>query len=113
VSTIPNPFDRSHERRVAGAQAFLSQNPDAREKLVTSVNAETSVEERRALETPQRQWPAALAPQAFYGFAGEIVRCIEPHTEADPAALLFQFLCGFGNLVGRSPHTIADGSRRM
>jgi hypothetical protein len=28
---------------------------------------------------------------------------IEPHTEADPAALLIQFLIAFGSLVGRSP----------
>ncbi|MGC1907747.1 MAG: DUF3987 domain-containing protein [Candidatus Acidiferrum sp.] len=39
------------------------------------------------------------------------MRTIEPHTEADPSALLFQFLTGFGNLVGRGPYTIADGAR--
>ena len=39
------------------------------------------------------------------------MRTIEPHTEADLSALLFQFLGGFGNLIGRGPHTIADGAR--
>src|SRR5215472_11202690 len=107
MNTIPNPFDRLHERSVADAQTFLSQNPDAREKLAGSANVQPSVEDGPALETSERQWPAPLAAQAFYGVAGEIVRCIEPHTEADPAALLFQFLCVFGNLVGRSPNTIA------
>ena len=58
-----------------------------------------------------RQWPKPLAEQALQGIAGEIVRAIEPHTEADPSALLFQFLVGFGNLIGRGPHTIADGAR--
>jgi len=58
-----------------------------------------------------RQWPKPLAEQAFHGLAGEIVRTIEPHTEADLGALLFQFLVGFGNLIGRGPHTIADGAR--
>lgn len=59
----------------------------------------------------EREWPQPLAVQAFHGIVGEIIRAIEPHTEADPAALLFQFLGGFGNLVGRGPHTFADAAR--
>lgn len=51
---------------------------------------------------PQR--PRPLGPAAFHGPVGEFVRLVEPHTEADPAALLLQFLTGFGNLVGRGPH---------
>jgi hypothetical protein len=41
---------------------------------------------------------------AFYGLTGQIVRLIEPHSEADPMALLIQFLVAFGNCVGRSAH---------
>lgn len=48
-------------------------------------------------------WPAALGDSAFEGISGEIVRAILPHTEADPAALLVQFLIGFGSTVGRAP----------
>ena len=48
-------------------------------------------------------WPQPLRDEAFHGLAGKIVRTIEPHTEADPAALLLQFLVVFGNVVGRSP----------
>lgn len=29
---------------------------------------------------------------------------LEPHTEADPAAMLFDFLAAYGNAVGASPH---------
>jgi hypothetical protein len=43
-----------------------------------------------------------LSADAFYGLAGHVVRKIYPHTEAHPAALLFQFLVAFGNLVGKS-----------
>jgi hypothetical protein len=46
-------------------------------------------------------WPEPLAPEAFHGLAGKIVRAIEPHSEADPAALLVQFLGAFGNIVER------------
>lgn len=53
--------------------------------------------------------PAAPAhpemdPAAYYGLAGDVVRVIEPHTEADPVALLIQFLVAFGSIVGRGPH---------
>jgi hypothetical protein len=65
--------------------------------------------------TPQNEgnvdsWPT-LNDQAFYGIFGKIVRLIEPHSEADPAAILFQLLTGFGNAVGAGPFYLADGSR--
>lgn len=46
-------------------------------------------------------WPAPLSEDAYHGLAGEIVRAIEPHSEADPAALLLQLLAAFGNAAGR------------
>ena len=45
--------------------------------------------------------PAPIAEAGFYGLAGDVVRAIEPHSEADPAALLIQFLAAFGNMIGR------------
>jgi hypothetical protein len=56
-------------------------------------------------------YPEPLGPAAFHGLAGEIVRRIEPHTEADPVALLFQFLIAFGNLIGHDNYIAADGAR--
>ncbi len=56
--------------------------------------------------TPASQppaWPAQPDSAAFCGLAGDVVRTIEPHSEADPAALLVQFLVAFGNAVGRGP----------
>jgi Bifunctional DNA primase/polymerase, N-terminal/Primase C terminal 1 (PriCT-1) len=58
-------------------------------------------------EPPQdqiRQWPAPLAEEAFHGLAGEFARLVGPHTEADPAALLFQCLVALGSIVGRGPY---------
>lgn len=60
---------------------------------------------------PAPDWPAPLAAEAFHGPAGRFVRAIEPHTEADAAALLVQFLLGVGNLIGRTVYAVADGSR--
>ncbi len=50
------------------------------------------------------EWPDPIAAEAFYGLAGDIVRAIAPETEADPAALLFQFLVLCGNIIGRNPY---------
>ena len=49
-----------------------------------------------------------LPAKALYGLAGEVVRAIEPHTEADNAALLVQFLAAFGSLIGRSAYFCAE-----
>jgi hypothetical protein len=49
------------------------------------------------------RWPAPLSPEAFVGLAGEIVRAIEPHSEADAAVLLMEMLVAFGNACGRGP----------
>jgi hypothetical protein len=56
-------------------------------------------------------WPESLADDAFHGLAGEIARTIKPHTEADSAAILAQFLVAFGNAVGRSAY-YSVGPRR-
>lgn len=52
------------------------------------------------------QWPADAAPEAFYGLAGDIVRTMEPHTEADPHALLTNILVAFGNAAGPGHHFV-------
>jgi hypothetical protein len=45
-----------------------------------------------------------LEPAALHGLAGDVVKTIEPHTEADGPALLSQFLVALGNVVGRGPY---------
>jgi hypothetical protein len=39
------------------------------------------------------------------------IRTIAPHTEADPAAILLQFLAAFGNMVGPGPHCVVESTR--
>lgn len=41
-----------------------------------------------------------MKQEAFYGLAGEIVDLISPHSEADPVALLANFLTAYGNVIG-------------
>ncbi|WP_337173812.1 bifunctional DNA primase/polymerase [Paludisphaera sp.] len=47
-------------------------------------------------------WPR-LDDDAFIGLAGQIVKAVEPETEADPAGILLTLLTAFGNAVGKSP----------
>ncbi len=54
----------------------------------------------RAEPTPI-PWPI-LNDKAEYGLFGDVVSAIDPHTEADRAAILYQLLTAFGNVIGRS-----------
>jgi len=58
-------------------------------------------------------WPDPVSDEAFHGLGGEIVQAIEPHTEADPAALLIQFLAAFGNVVGRGAYFFAEADKHF
>jgi hypothetical protein len=61
------------------------------------------------MTSPAQDWPE-LDEAALHGLAGDVVRSIAPHTEADPAALLVDFLVSFGIMVGSKPHKTADGA---
>ena len=55
-------------------------------------------------------WPK-LPGAALYGLAGDIVRTIEPHSEADPAAILIQTLVAAGNVIGPGLHCTVESTR--
>lgn len=52
-------------------------------------------------------WPE-MAAEAYHGLAGRIVRAIEPHSEADPVAILGHVLVATGNIIGRGPHALVE-----
>ncbi len=54
-------------------------------------------------------WPDPPASEAFNGPAGLLVEELEPHSEADPVALLLNFLVFCGSAVGRGPGFMAEG----
>ena len=49
-----------------------------------------------------------IAPEAFHGLAGRIVKAIEPYSEADPVAILSHVLVATGNMIGRGPHALVE-----
>ena len=52
-----------------------------------------------------------MGEAAFHGFAGEVVKAIEPHSETDPVALLSQLLACSGNIFGRERYYRVESDR--
>ncbi len=61
--------------------------------------AQTQADMKPSLKL-ETSYPEQLEEAAFHGLAGEIVKAIEPHSEADSVALLINLLTGFGNVIG-------------
>mgnify|MGYP001144354206 CR=1 FL=1 len=92
--------------------AKLQHQPEPAPRAPVEVKIENPApaEEARVLPMPGAiGWPEPMGPAAWSGFAGQVVGQIAPTTEADPTAILIQFLAGFGNLVGRGPFVRVDG----
>jgi hypothetical protein len=70
----------------------------ARSKVVTQETPTPHAETENAVD-----WPV-LEDAAYHGIVGEIVRAIEPHTEADSAGVLLTLLACAGNAIGNGPH---------
>jgi hypothetical protein len=60
---------------------------------------------------PQRSLKSVFEEFALSGLAGEAVRTLAPHTEAQPEALLLQLLAAFGNVIGPGPHCMVGATR--
>lgn len=95
----------------------LRRNPDKAKAIARSTAAALDYQSPEAgVTTERRQWPRPLSEAALIGVAGDFVNMAIPHTEADPAALFFQFMACFANCVGtnhyfqigRSKHTARE-----
>jgi hypothetical protein len=76
--------------------------------LASNVMRYSSAAEQARIREGVTPDPPFLSPAALYGPAGELINTIGPHTEADLPALLVQLLSGFGCMIGRSAHFIAE-----
>jgi hypothetical protein len=85
--------------------------PPSVSEILRGYETPAVAEEPLSESQAHRRWPDPLAPEAYHGLAGDIVRAIEPHTEADPAGLLLQLLTAFGSIVGRTAHFRAEADR--
>jgi hypothetical protein len=86
---------------------WIAAGHTAADLLALVDRAEAADSKLVARGAAESQWPAPMADAAFHGPAGEFVRLVEPHTEADPAGLLLQFLVAAGSWIGHSPYRLA------
>jgi hypothetical protein len=75
----------------------------------TTRRADDSAQQDEDVMASSPPWPDTPKAEVYHGVAGEIVRAIEPHSEADPLALLVQLLTGVGSIVGRTAHFRVEG----
>jgi len=114
-STNGHPFEAETGYTKFAAYTFLNHGGDfsaaAADLAEKGYGKETS-SAYSAYSAPQEpdNWPQPLSKEAFHGLTGDIVRAIEPHTEADPAALMIQFLTTFGNVAGRKAHFMVEAT---
>jgi hypothetical protein len=86
---------------INGPDDFIGRHEDEEFLRLLGTDNSDDHEAHAKAKVPIRNWPAPIDKYAYHGIAGEIVKKIEPESEADPVAILIQFLIGFGNLVGR------------
>ncbi len=105
--TIQYALDGLSETYTPPAVAVSAGRRPGKPSEESEESEETPEDDSPTLET----WPDPPGEAAYYGLAGDLVRTVEPYTEADPVAILVQTLIGFGNLIGRGPFFIAEKSR--
>jgi hypothetical protein len=79
------------------------------DELIQLIQKESPYKEAPVISMIGKNEPAAslwpdLAAEALYGLPGNIVRSIDPFTEADPASVLVHVLAAFGNIIGSRAH---------
>jgi hypothetical protein len=98
VDPWPDRSDGSDAADWTGAPEVL------RALLAPPETGKLELEEPGAIKwDDMRPWPT-LEEAALHGLAGDVVRVLDPHTEADAAAMLVTFLVLFGNAAGPGPH---------
>jgi hypothetical protein len=101
---------------LAGRQLLddISRGVPASESLARARTTLERAETDAETESPpltHRSWPDPIDPAAYHGLAGEFVRRVAPRTEADPVAILAQFLVCYGSVIGRRAHFVIDATR--
>lgn len=82
-----------------------------RQSARTSETKRESPKSPASPATTTTDWPAPPTKEAFHGVAGGFVEIVSPHSEADPVALLIQFLVAVGNMLGRTAYATAESAK--
>jgi hypothetical protein len=97
---------REKKRREAATQARTAADRPCPTERKQSQTGDTSLFSQFAAPA----WPQ-MDEAAYHGLTGEVVRAIEPHSEADPNGILIQFLVAFGNAIGPTCYYQIEGDQ--
>jgi Protein of unknown function (DUF3987) len=79
------------------------------QKTVSDEPVETVDDEHEYKRIDAVDFPDRVNSDAFHGIAGKVTKMLCTGSELKPEAVLAQFLCIFGNMLGRAPYKIQDG----
>lgn len=100
ATRLPQQLLENAARLILAERAPL---PNSNRAIAPPIEEGTDETEAGVVPTPE------LDAAAYDGPLGELVRAIEPHTEAHPAAILFSALAMYGSMVGPAPIQLLDG----
>jgi hypothetical protein len=107
----PDKGDISAWLAAGGSAEKLKAIVDALPEAATSAdNPISGTAPGQGSKSPEPEWPT-IRDDAYHGLAGDVVETIRPHTEADPVAILIQFLACAGNIIGRCPYHQIEGDQ--
>ena len=104
---VPPWTDSELLHKLAGARTKAAASNTALASTMKN-NKNVNGDGDNADDSIAEEWPT-LHLDALYGFAGDVVRYIEPFSEADNVGLLLTFLNAVGNCVGRNAYFHAAG----
>src|SRR5262249_15870413 len=108
LTAHPN-FEEMSDQRLKLNQTIIQQEIDDTDDPLEKAHLENRMRllqaERKRRAGGARATPRLkLQDEALHGLAGDIVKTISPHSEADPVALLTYLLCGYGNIINHAAH---------
>jgi hypothetical protein len=101
---------RRHEKDETLEQYYERANRELESQRQQRSTGHASVPPASSATGPTTPWPT-LDDAAYHGVVGEVVRTMEPHTEADPVAILLQLLIYVGNMIDAAPHYVVESDR--
>jgi hypothetical protein len=118
ASEVTSTLDRRQHGSPTTAFSTLAEfvKPAVINKALEWLGISTSVtipDQRTGDVFLQIPYPKPIGPAGYHGIAGEYIRLVETHTEADPNYMLLYFLCAAGNMIGRGPYIVAGGDEHF
>jgi hypothetical protein len=96
---------RKHLESLAGVELAFTEKPKP------PVDETEPCAESKNTPAPSSLTRPTVNQAMFYGLAGEIIKKLEPRTEAHPVGMLVELLVSFGNVMNRNAYFQIDDTR--